>query len=548
MPRKRGRRGGRRHNKTLPSSAIARVDKASKVSTRMDVFSNSITGLEAQNSKTSCNAWNFQIGQTRQVLENFYAFSPIGARIVDKEPQDALRKGYFIKSDEIDEDQQQDIDDWNRRRQFLSKFGQARKWERLFGGALIFMGIDDGRESDEPVDIENIQEIGQLTVLSRYDVSVSQYKNDPVTGELARPAFYELNFGGGRLHPSRCIVFGGIPLTVEQMVNNGSWGAGAIDRAWMELERYMTTQQYLAEAITRITQGVFMSPTLNAGESADCQQRGLLEDRLTLLGQWIGMLGDIVIGEGEEYSIQHRGLQGFREGAEVFVEALTAATDIPKSILFGLTPGGLNSGENAGDWQSWTSHLAGVQVEVYDPRVSYYQGLVFSAGNSPIDFVPEDWRIDWPELFQTSELDQSTVLLNTANAAVSLSLQGIISEREARANEAIQDAFPAQEDTEFAEEEPGFEGSPEAQELQALQQSGRQIGAGVESLQQTALNGAQITALLGIVAEVTEGALTLEAGVQAVKLGFPQIPEEEIRALMREAQKGTSPLEVVNGN
>lgn len=471
MPRKRGRRGGRRHRKDLPPESFTRVDHAPRpnpAQPRMDVFSNAITGLEAKNSKTSCNAWGFQVGQTRQVLENFYQFGPVGARIVDKEPSDALREGYTIDSKEIDEDQQRDIADWNRRRQFLSKFSLARKWERLFGGALLFMGIDDGRQADEPVDVQNIRAFGQLTVLSRYDVNVSQYRNDPVTGELARPAFYDLNFGGGRIHPSRTIVFGGIPLTVEQMVNNGSWGGSVIDRVWADLERYMTTHQYLAEAITRITQGVFQSPTLANAASADCSQAELLEQRLTALGQWMGMLGDIIVGEDESYQVINRGLQGFREASEVFVDAVVAATDIPKSILFGLTPGGLNSGENAGDWQSWTSHLSGVQTETYDPRVSQYQGLVFAADNSPLDFVPEQWSIGWPELFESTDLDRSTVLVNTANSAVALTSSGIISANEARANEAIQEAFPAQEDT-VEEAEPGFEEDPDAQELQAEQ-------------------------------------------------------------------------------
>lgn len=452
MPIKRGGRGGRRSNETLPAESVARVDSPGMTHDRMDVFSNVITGLEAHNSKTSCNSWDFQVGQNKHVLENFYAFSPIGARIVDKEPQDALRSGYTIDSEEIDEGAQRDIANWNRRRQFLSKFGQARKWERLFGGALLFMGIDDGREMDQPVDTLNIREIGQLTVLSRYDVNVSEYRNNPLTGNLATPAHYNLNFGSGKIHPSRCIVFGGIPLTIEQMVSNGSFGGSVIDRAWLELERYMTTQSYMAEAITRITQGVFTTPTLAAAGSADCQQQEIMGQRLTQLGQWIGVLGDVVLNEGETYEIKQRGLQGFRDASEVFVDALTAATDIPKSILFGLTPGGLNSGENAGDWQSWTSHLAGVQTEVYDPRVSYYQSLVFAAGNSPIDFIPENWAVAWPELFQSTELDQSTVLVNVANAAATLSASRLISDNEARSNEVIQRAFPAQEDTVVEEE------------------------------------------------------------------------------------------------
>ncbi len=125
---------------------------------------------------------------------------------------------------------------------------------------------------------------------------------------------------------------------------------------------------------------------------------------------------------------------------------------MPRSILLGETPGGLNSGENAGDWQAWTSHLSGVQTTLYDPRVKQYLNIVFMAANSPVLDVPERWSIDWPQLFQLSAVDEATILASVSNSAVALKAQGIITANEARGNSVIQTAFPLQAAT--IEEEP----------------------------------------------------------------------------------------------
>lgn len=416
----------------------------------MDVFSNVITGLGLQNSKTACNRLQPGIAHDQAVLENLYTFGPVAGRIVDKESQDALQKGFGV--DPLDEEQQLELDDFNERRQFLSKFDQARKWERLFGGSLIFMDIEDGQtvpaggqDTAAPVNFESISNLGQLTVLSRHDVHIDNFINDPSTGELSAPESYRVNTTGQILHPTRVVAFPGFRLTTDAMVANGGWGGSVMDRVFKAIERYDTTHQYLAETITRLTQGVLILPGVsNAGKS------GIKEKfmaRMKLLGQMIGLLGDIVLDSTEKYEVIKRGLEGFKDGAEVFVSALVAATDMPRSILLGETPGGLNSGENAGDWQAWTSHLSGVQTTLYDPRVKQYLNVVFRAANSPVLDVPERWSIDWPQLFQLSAVDESTILTNVSNSAVSLKSQGIITANEARGNSIIQTAFPLQEGT-----------------------------------------------------------------------------------------------------
>ncbi len=536
----------------LPPASDERFDAAVEkaVAARMDVFSNVITGLGLQNSKTACNRWQPGIAHDEQTLENIYAFDPVAARIIDKESQDALQKGFGV--DPLDEEQQLELDDFNERRQFLTKFDQARKWERLFGGALIFMQIEDGQKTPggeqdtaAPVNFESIARLGQLTVLSRYDVHVESFVNDPRTGELSSPAFYRINDTNQVIHPTRAIVFPGFRLTRDLMVANGGWGGSVMDRVFKAVERYDTTHQYMAEGITRITQGVFQSPEFSRAGKSGIKEK--LEARMKALGQWMGILGDIAIGPEEKYEVIKRGLEGFKDGAEVFVSALVAATDMPRSILLGETPGGLNSGENAGDWQAWTSHLSGIQTTVYDPRVKQYLNVVFRAANSPVIDVPERWSIDWPQLFQLSEVDESTVLTNVSTAAVALKAQGIITANEARENSVIQTAFPQQLDTTEDQVEGEVEEDPVMAELAIEQGAEGQgvtaavVGSGAD-VQKTALNGAQITSLQTLVEQVAQGIIPAESAVGMALFSFPTMTPEEARAIfVPAAEQGPPP-------
>lgn len=62
----------------------------------------------------------------------------------------------------------------------------AIKWSRLYGGSLMVMIIDDGKQIDEPVDWDNIRGIDELLVFERPLITPdynSIYNHDPKTGK-----------------------------------------------------------------------------------------------------------------------------------------------------------------------------------------------------------------------------------------------------------------------------------------------------------------------------------------------------------------------------
>lgn len=418
--------------------ALRRLDQLEHaVKLRLDVFANADTGLRGRNSKTVCNRWVPTARRDRYTLENMFEDNPMMTRIIGKEPQDAIQPGFTV--DGLTEEQQADVQDFLGRREFYESLIEAGTWERLFGGAAIFMELDDGQDPALPVSPTMIREFGKLTVLDRHDIFVAQYNTDLRSGRFLSPSLYQLAEGSQFVHPSRLLIFPGIKLTRRRMRDNQGWGGSVANAVWHKLEQWDTTGDYLAEAVTRHSQGVLKFENLK--KSLIEKGGAEVEARIEALGVHMGILGDVALDKNEEYTVVARGMSGFGEANGVAVDGLVAVTDQPKSILMGLTIGGLNSGGNEGDWETWTSHLAASQKRKYQRQAIKALRYIFAAGNSPLAEQPERITITWGTLFQLSETEIADNTVKYATAANSLILSNVMLPSEARQNEQLTEAF-----------------------------------------------------------------------------------------------------------
>ena len=436
---------------------------------RGDVFSSAVTGLAGDNSKTSCDVWQPEVTQGQFVHENTFSSRGVVRRIVTQEPRDAMRKGFTINV--LDQEDQKALAAFNQRRQFNAKFTLMREWARKYGGAGIFMDIDDGQkdsdgkqDTSKPVRFESITRLGQLTVMDRWELEATKFEHDLSAGQMYRPTEYRIvNLQGKVVHPSRLLIMQGIELTPREQSMTMGWGASVIDAVWKALRDYLTTHSYLAEAVTRNTQGILTMPALE-GAMSGCENEKAAE-RMESLSFWMSAIGDIALTKDETYEVVQRGMTGLPEVARTFFEQLVVDTEIPMTILGGTSPGGLNTGANAGEWQSWTSYLGGVQTRWYNPPIRKYHDVVFRAANTPIASMPEDWDVEWSELFEPNITEFSGAVAAIANAGVLLEQARMYSAEEIRQNALLAKAFPHLPETKVSNEIRVPVDEPEEEEL-----------------------------------------------------------------------------------
>lgn len=407
-----------------------------------DVWSNPNTGLGLQNSRTNCNTFGFERDRSLHELDTVFEFSGLAARIVNREPDDCVREGMTVK--QLDAEQQEDLDTYLTQIKLLPKLADAHRWAKLYGGGAVYMQIDDGLEPSEPVDLSRVKSLDGLVVFDKNDITPVMFDHNLDSPTAREPVIFQVSYVGTSftVHRSRLLIFNGVRLTPRRMRARNGWGGSYLAQVWTAMEQYKTSHAYLAEAITQLTQGVLKLHGLNSAMKK--KNSDLLAARLNALTRAKSMLGDIAIdaGDGEDYVVINRTVTGFLEAHEMTVEDLVIETGMPKSILLGKTEGGLNSGENAGDWETWNTVIGAKQEDEYTPKVQWALAVALSAAASPVRVDdPQDIKIKWNPL-RTETEGQKTANLGTVSTSIqTLVVAGVISPDEGRGHRVVQDEF-----------------------------------------------------------------------------------------------------------
>jgi hypothetical protein len=364
-------------------------------------------------------------------IDALYQFSAMARRIVDLEPEDAIREGFTIPAFADQPHVGKAVD----RSGILRAVSRGRKWARAYGGGGVVILADDGLEPDKELVPAAIQRLRGFRVLDRYEINPHTYDEDPKSPRAGLPSIYRVILGGRtsvNVHHSRVLTFQGLDLPDRLLVPRMGWGGSVIDLIWQELRNYSSTIDYVAEAVTLLTQGVWKNKTLADAISAGDQEAAVARFEALRIG--IGMLGDIVLDKDtEDYELHERTLTGLKDAIEALVAALVAATGIPRVLLLGETPGGLNTGEEAGQIRAWYDHVAALQREIYTDPVLHLLRLYLSSREGPTrGVVPDDLEIVWRPLWQPTETEVVAQQLSRAQRRVADVSAQIVSPEEAR--------------------------------------------------------------------------------------------------------------------
>jgi phage-related protein (TIGR01555 family) len=132
-----------------------------------DSLYNLITGLGTPKDPTTASTYHLSL-LNRNDLENAYRSDWIARRIVDAPAEDATREW---RAWQASQDQIQVIEDEEKKHDLQRKLRLALIRSRLYGGAALVMGVNQGN-SDEELVLENVQEgdLEFVVVLNRYEL------------------------------------------------------------------------------------------------------------------------------------------------------------------------------------------------------------------------------------------------------------------------------------------------------------------------------------------------------------------------------------------
>ena len=386
---------------------------------RVDGLVNALTGMGTSRDKSQYTGSTPIVFLTQEELENLYS-EWIPKRIVDIVAEQSTRKGFKVlfggegaAAEEVTGIEQV-IEDLY----ILENLGLASKNARLFGGAVILLYIDDGRSADQPVDYRNIRAIEGMEVLDRWQIA--PMINEDSLYDYSKATYYQIISGDlirqpqlVNIHKDRILRFDGewLPYRIRQ--RNYGWGMSTLQSVYDSFRFYSTGISSAATLLTEFDIFVHklrgLSSMLAAGKEKDVRDRLVLNDMSKSIYR-----GYAIDAEKEELEFISRNFGGVGEILEKLRIDIIGASQIPHTILFGESPGGLGS-TGRSEERDFAKHLGDYQSTHYKRPLQKLMKMIMLSKEGPTQGkLPESWRIKFNDLFELNEREKADVRARVA--------------------------------------------------------------------------------------------------------------------------------------
>lgn len=388
------------------------VEKINQI--RKDGWMNIFTGLGIQGRDKNASTI-FRQCRTFTFVEydQLYRFDGLTKRIIDIVGSEMLRQGWEVEGDSDGE-----IKNVLEEISAYEKLTSMIKWARLYGGAVIVMGIADGRKLDEPVNENNIQSIKWLHVFDRWQAQIlfEYVCCDLNSVNYGYPDFYQiLDYKTGQtfiVHYSRILRMDWASLPNRDWNINQGWGDSVILSIYEELKSYGSAFANVSAIMQDFVNGVLKIPNLSQDVASSCEAEHDIMRRLDIANMSKSILNIMAIDGDETYEKITTNVAGISEILDRFMLTLCSVTGIPSTLLFGRSPSGMNATGDA-DIRNFYDLIKQYQELKLKPVLEKLTKYIFlSKDGFSKGIEPDSWSIEFIPLWQNTQ-EQEAILRRT---------------------------------------------------------------------------------------------------------------------------------------
>jgi len=235
----------------------------------------------------------------------------------------------------------------------------------------------------------------------------------------------------------------------------------------------------------------------------------------------------------ESFEYVSRSFGGYDTGLYALMFILSAACGIPVTLLFGRAPAGLNASGDSDVRFFYDTIRSEQELRLLKPLRRLLTVLMSSAEGPTSGNVPDTWSVSFRPLTQSTPLEHADIRLKTAQADQIELDMGVVTADEIAKSHYGGDEYDQNltldasldRDTVDVMPELGPASSPTGQ---------------TDNVQQTALNGAQVSSLVTVVQETAAGRLPRDAALQIIVQAF-QVSEQVADRILGSAGRGFVP-------
>jgi len=434
---------------------------------RNDGWYNALTGLgvERKDPRTGMKYEWKPLSELE--VEKLAATDDIARRVVYYPPREATRKWINLRMlNDADPQIAKKINNELIRLDVQKKIREAWSWSRLYGGAAIFIAADDSKELTEPLDLKAIRKINALNVISRHEISASaEISNDLADPNWGKPKYYNITsrLGGtylGYVHHTRLIKFEGQPLGLNLNQVNDYWGDSVLSAMLQILSDFNLAYSSAANVINDFRVGILKLKDLAHLVASD--NNNALNQRIQLMQYSKSVLSAIALdADNEDFEQRSTPLAGVKDVLDQITKRLTAATEMPHTIVMGEGATGTLGGGGKSEDNNLAKWIHGLQEEYLTKPIEQILELIQSARMGPTNGkILEDLTWDFIPLTQPNEQEIANFHKTQAEADNIYWQIGVLDSEEIRNNRFGGDEYSMEtsvESLENSEMEPNQE-------------------------------------------------------------------------------------------
>lgn len=390
---------------------------------------NPVTGYGTGRDKTTYGYFQGFNPTDLGTLSNLYHGCDLAARVIDVIPEEEFRLPFKVTVGENDVDDE--LCRFFKKLQANEKMKEARIWGRLFGGAVLVIGADDGRPASKPLNLDKIKSFDWVTVVDRrYLWPIQWYQDGPLAGT---PELYTVSntwtgvaVGSYIIHESRLVKFPGARTAKREKLLNASWDYSVIDKVLPQIRMLETIYKGVEILVIDGPQGVYkvkglMDQILAGNEAA-------LQKRFELVDMYRSTLRAILIDTDQEsFERQQITYSGLPEILVQMQRRLSSAVQIPIMVLFGQSPVGLGQ-NNDNDIRWFYDQTQASQNTLLAPKIIELAKIALAAmGKSECS---EDLRVIFEPLWSPSAKEIAEEREITARADAAYVTNGVLTPEE----------------------------------------------------------------------------------------------------------------------
>jgi uncharacterized protein len=371
---------------------------------------------------TISNSNNYAlITLNRIILTYFYAGNGIFQRAVQVPVLDAISKGIEIESDEVSNEEIEEVMEWWENNNLWDIILNYYTWTRLYGGGGIVINTDQ-----DPIKPFDIRAINKNTPLDFYDMDRWVFQTTNSAVENVEDVFMSMSnydkyyIYGQEIHKSRVIISAGkkAPYYVRRQLKG--WGLSVAESMIRDLNNYIKTGDVLYEILDESKVDVYYIKDL-AQKLLTTGGINNIKNRLQTANEIKSYLNALLMDLSDKYEQKQMSFAGLAEVMNQNRIGIAACLNMPVTKIFGMSASGFNSGED--DLENYNSM---VESEIRPKLKPAIKQLLQIGFQYLYGYIPS-FKIKFPPLRLLSETDQENVKTSKQNRILQWYDRGILS-------------------------------------------------------------------------------------------------------------------------